>query len=187
MGCDAKIMITGLPGCGKTTLIQKLAQRLADFRPVGFYTEEIRRGRVRTGFALRSFDGREGVLASVDFPGKQRVGKYGVDVAGFETFLEAIHFDRPDPGLIMIDEIGRMECLSRKFQGMMKEVLDSDRTLIATIALHGGGVIAEIKSRKDVRICTLTVQNRDRMVETILAGVHNPLVQTTNPPLSPMR
>jgi len=36
-------------------------------------------------------------------------------VTGFEAFLEGFASDRPDAGLIMIDEIDKMECLSRKF------------------------------------------------------------------------
>ena len=92
-------------------------------------------------------------------------------MAGFEAFLEAIHLERPDAGLVMIDEIGKMECLSRRFQRWVKEVLDSNRMLIATIAQHGGGLIAEIKSREDVRIYTLKGQNRERMLETILAEI----------------
>ena len=168
------ILMTGLPGCGKTTLFKRLAAELGKLRPVGFYTEEIRDAGVRTGFALKSLEGREGVLAHVDFYSSQRVGKYGVDVAGFEAFLEAIHLERPDAGLVMIDEIGNMECLSRRFQRRVKEVLDSDRMLIATIAQHGSGLIAEIKSRKDVRIYTLTAQNRDRILQTILAEIQLP-------------
>jgi nucleoside-triphosphatase len=181
MGFAAKIMITGLPGCGKTTLFKKLAGELRRLQPVGFYTEEIRRGGVRTGFALRSFGGREGVLASVDFPGRHRVEKYGVDVTGFEAFLEGVRLDRPDAGLIMIDEIGKMECLSRKFQAMVKKRLDSDRMIIATIAQHGGGLIAEIKRREDVRIYALTPQNRDGMLEIISAEVENQLTKHSKP------
>ena len=165
------ILITGLPGCGKTTLFKRLAAELRSLRLVGFYTEEIREDGVRKGFTLRSLGGREGVLAHVDFSKGYRVGKYGVDVAGFETFLEAIHLDRPEAGPVMIDEIGKMECLSRRFLRLVKEVLDSDRKLIATIAQHGSGLIAEVKSREDVRIYTLTGQNRDRMLETILAEI----------------
>jgi nucleoside-triphosphatase len=168
---ELNILITGLPGCGKTTLFRKLAGELRNFGPLGFFTEEIRVGGVRKGFALRSLEGREGLLAHVDFSKGYRIGKYGVDVAGFEAFLEAIHFDRPEAGLVMIDEIGKMECLSRRFQRLVKEILESDRLLIATIAQHGGGLIAEVKRREDVRIYTLTGQNRDRMLETILAEI----------------
>jgi nucleoside-triphosphatase len=160
-----------LPGCGKTKLFQKLAAELRTLRPVGFYTEEIREAGGRKGFALKSLDGREGVLAHVDFAKGHRVGKYGVDVAGFEAFLEAIHLHRPESSLVMIDEIGKMECFSRRFQRLVREILDSDRMLIATIAQHGGGLIAEIKSRKDVLVYMLTVQNRGSILETILSEI----------------
>jgi nucleoside-triphosphatase THEP1 len=32
------ILITGLPGVGKTTLIKNIVAALKDLRPVGFYT-----------------------------------------------------------------------------------------------------------------------------------------------------
>jgi nucleoside-triphosphatase len=178
MGLKANLMITGLPGCGKTTLFKKLAGELRSMGPVGFYTEEIRESGLRKGFALKSLDGRQGVLAHVGFSKGQRIGKYGVDVAGFETFLQALRWDRPETDLVMIDEIGKMECLSKKFQGLVRELLDSDRMLIATIAQHGGGLIAEIKSRNDVRIYSFTTQHRDAIAEIILAETKNPSIKS---------
>jgi nucleoside-triphosphatase len=68
----------------------------------------------------------------------------------------------------MIDEIGKMECLSRRFQELVRTLVDSDRLLIATIAQRGSGLIEEIKRRKDVRIYTLTAQNRDTIAASIL-------------------
>ncbi|HHN66114.1 MAG TPA: hypothetical protein ENK09_12210 [Nitrospirae bacterium] len=41
--------MTGKPGVGKTTVIKKLAGELADLRPRGFYTEEIRKAGKRKG------------------------------------------------------------------------------------------------------------------------------------------
>ena len=81
------LLITGLPGTGKTTLLVRLARSLAEFRPAGFYTEEIRERGERLGFRLMSLDGRKGILAHVEFRGKERVGRYCVDVKGFEAFL----------------------------------------------------------------------------------------------------
>jgi nucleoside-triphosphatase len=48
------------------------------------------------------------------------VGKYGVDVDGFEIFLEQLPFSTLQNGLVMIDEIGKMECLSDRFAQILQ-------------------------------------------------------------------
>jgi len=53
------LLVTGLPGVGKTTLIKKLAEALKSLHPVGFYTEEIREEGERKGFELVSLEERE--------------------------------------------------------------------------------------------------------------------------------
>ena len=162
------ILITGLPGVGKTTLIIKLHESLRSFRPVGFYTEEIREKGVRKGFALIGFDGPSGVLSHMDIQSRFRVGKYGVDVAGFETYLDRIDFLDPKTRLIIIDEIGKMECFSEKFKHLVKDILNLDKRLIATIALKGSGIIEEIKKRPDVTLFKIDARNRDLVLSEIL-------------------
>jgi nucleoside-triphosphatase THEP1 len=54
MVVKVKIMLTFLPGCGKTTRFKILAVELQGLRPVGLNTEEIRESGVHRGFALRS-------------------------------------------------------------------------------------------------------------------------------------
>jgi len=83
------LLLTGRPGCGKTTVLRAAAQKLASFHPVGFYTEEIRAGRERRGFRLVTFDGEEAIVAHMDFP-RPRVSKYGVDVAAIDRFAAAL-------------------------------------------------------------------------------------------------
>ncbi|MEW5995442.1 MAG: NTPase [Candidatus Zixiibacteriota bacterium] len=171
------ILITGAPGVGKTTLIRRLHDRLSGLKPVGFFTHEIRRGGGRQGFEIAAFDGRKGILSHVDIKSRHRVGKYGVDVDGFNRFLDEIDLDAPHCELIIIDEIGKMECLSSRFQNLIGKLLDSPRLLIATIARHGGGVIAETKRRSDVMTYEVTRSNRNTLAETIVKYVQNQLIR----------
>jgi nucleoside-triphosphatase len=165
------ILITGLPGSGKTTLIQKLADELREYGPAGFVTEEIRSHGARKGFKLTSLDGqRTGTLAHVDITGPHRVGKYGVDLDGFEQFLWTLHLLDPRPRLVIIDEIGKMECLSAQFRDLVASLLDTPAPVIATIALKAGGYIDEVKHRRDVRVYEVTEKNRDTLPLEI-AGV----------------
>ena len=47
---EHNLLITGLPGTGKTTVVMRLADRLKRVKAAGFYTEEIRTGGARNGF-----------------------------------------------------------------------------------------------------------------------------------------
>jgi len=165
------ILITGLPGVGKTTLIVKLAEALKDFYPAGFYTTEIREEGVRKGFELISLDGRKGLLSHTDIDSQNRIGKYKVDINGFENFLESIPFFEPKIHLIIIDEIGKMECLSEKFKRILQEMLDSQKWVIGTIALKGSGLISEVKKRQDVKLFEMTKKNRHCLLLEILKEV----------------
>jgi len=162
------ILITGLPGSGKTTLIRKIAHRLPG--AAGFYTGEIRERGVRKGFRLTGLDGREGVLSHVDIRGPHRVGRYGVDVEGFEEFLEQLRVE--EARTVVIDEIGKMECLSPRFRALVEGVLSAgEKTVVATIALRGTPFIESLKRTPGTRLVELTVRNRDTLAEEILRMV----------------
>ncbi len=161
------ILISGLPGVGKTTLIKKIAAHLSGMHPVGFYTTEIRKAGIRQGFELISLSGDKKLLAHSNLDTPHRVGKYGIDVAGFEAFLGTMQFQNVGAGLVIIDEIGKMECFSKKFRIIVKELLNSSRPVLATVALKGKGFITDVKGRKDVQIFTVTEENRDLLADRI--------------------
>jgi nucleoside-triphosphatase len=162
-----KILITGRPGVGKTTLIRRLVEALP--RAAGFYTEEIRERGVRKGFNLVSLSGPEGPvapLARVDFKGPHRVGKYGVDVEGFEGFLGGLSLRGAE--VVVIDEIGKMECISGKFQKLIKDILISDRKVVATIAEKGTPFIEGLKRLPGVRLLEMTEGNRESLLKELM-------------------
>jgi len=167
------LLITGLPGVGKTTLIRKLYEALKDFHPVGFYTTEIREKGMRRGFELVNIEGKRGVLSHVDIKSRYRVGRYKVDVSGFEDFLDGISFFDPSSNMMMVDEIGKMECLSDKFEKILKKILDSEKWVIATIALKGSGLIAGVKQRQDIKLFEITLSNRDVLFSEILKEINH--------------
>ncbi len=175
------LLITGFPGTGKTTLLVKLGRRLADLRPAGFYTEEIREGGVRRGFRLVSLDGREGILAHVDFRGANRVGRYGVDVRGFEAFIDDLDLGESPASVVFIDEIGKMECLSSRFVELVRKLLGSRKTVVATVALKGSGFIAEVKGRPDCDVREVTPGNRDRLVDELALWITGRAGRQGNP------
>lgn len=164
-----KILLTSLPGCGKTTAVMSIIAKLAGGKIAGFYTEEIREAGIRKGFRWKCLDGAEGILAHVDIKGRFRVGRYGVDVAGFEQHVVPIlDAERMDADLFVIDEIGKMECLSEKFVAAVRRLFASDAAVLGTAAQRGGGFISEVKGYGDVKLLTLAAQNRTGMVDEIV-------------------
>jgi len=167
------ILITGQPGIGKTTLIKKLAEELMDLHPSGFYTTEIRNAGIRKGFELISLDGRKEILSHVDIKSPYRVSQYGVDIERFEIFLDSFSLLGLTTSIVIIDEIGKMECFSGKFRAIVRDILDSDKLLVATIALKGSGMIADIKKRDDIKLFQVKQENRDPLISEILKYIRN--------------
>ena len=158
------VLLTGLPGVGKTTAIQRVAELLADCVLAGFTTEEVRVGGTRRGFRVLTLDGREGILADVGLHTHWRVSKYHVDVEGFERLVcPMLETAADEAEVVLVDEIGKMECFSHRFCEAIEQLADAPVPLVATIAARGGGLVAAIKQRPDVQILTLTHQNRDEI------------------------
>ena len=164
------LLLTGRPGCGKTTVIQRVIERLGDRRLAGFYTRELRRDGRRVGFEAVGLGGDATVLAHTDFRSSMRVGRYGVELDGFEGLVQEEFGEAgQDVDLFVVDEFGKMECFSRAFVAAASAVLDGPVPVLATIAAKGGGFIAQVKTRPDVELVTVTNENREGLPEAVAA------------------
>lgn len=161
------LLLTGPPGSGKTTALHRAAERLHGRRLGGFYTEEIRRAGERRGFRAVTFDGETRDLARIDRPGAPRVGRYGVDLTVMD-WLAARLRAHGTVDAWLVDEIGKMECLSPAFVTAMRRLLDGRTPIVATVALRGGGFIAEIKRRPDATLLSVTRATRDQLPDAIV-------------------
>ncbi|MCX6681720.1 MAG: AAA family ATPase [Methanoregula sp.] len=172
------ILINGAPGSGKTTLVRTIAHNLHDLCPVGFYTAEIRINGIRQGFELVSLSGERRILSHVTINSPHRVGKYKVDINGFEEFCTALPLGDTRHPLIIIDEIGKMECMSAQFRQMVEQALISDTIVLATIALKGDRFIEGIRQRDDVELFTVSQQNRHILPDLIIPKIRKMVGET---------
>jgi len=161
------ILIQGPPGIGKTTVIIKIAKFLKN--PAGFYTQEIRERGRRTGFRIRSFQGKEGILAHERHKSPYRVGKYRVNVEDFERVaLPALEEGLKRGEILLIDEIGKMEMFSTKFKEKIEKALDDPLPVVATIPQKMNPRIKEVLENRRFRTVTVTRENRDQLPLLIL-------------------
>lgn len=167
---NENILLSGKPGCGKTTLIRKVLNEVDVIDSGGFYTQEIRRGGVRVGFKIITLDGKEGVLSHVDYGGGFRVGKYFVNTRDIDEFAVGSILDSLNKELIVIDEIGKMELFSREFMGAVLKALDTKR-VFGSITLWKNPFVEGIKKRGDVEIFMVTSGNRYELVEGVIRKI----------------
>ncbi|MFH1293136.1 MAG: nucleoside-triphosphatase [Pseudomonadota bacterium] len=164
----AKTLITGEPGVGKTTIVQKIIDRMPLVNMAGFCTAEIQYKGLRLGFELQGLNEQHRTLAHVDIDSQHRVGKYGVDTAGFEEFLETLDLLNPNVELIVIDEIGKMELFSNRFRNLVCDALNSDKQVLASIPIKGNEFIRKIRQRVDIHLFEVTHGNRDYLPDAIM-------------------
>ena len=169
---EMKVLLTGPPGIGKTTVVQTVLNG-SELQAGGFFTQEIRKRGRRIGFVLKTLDGEEGVLAHVDYEGKYRVGRYGVDVPLFETLaLPALERGLKGKEIIVIDEIGKMELFSHRFQEMIRQIFDQEAKHLLGVIHQGREPFTEsIKTRPDVEVIVVNYDNRDNLAARIITGL----------------
>jgi nucleoside-triphosphatase len=167
----AAVLVTGHPGVGKTTFVRRVVEAL-DVPAGGFYTREVREEGQRTGFEIVTLDGSVAPLASVSGSGP-KVGRYFVNTAALERVgVPAVEAAIAADHLVVVDEIGKMELLSVRFQRALVEALRSHCRLFGSVMVARHPLVDELRAQPDTLVFNLTPANR----EDLLGLVHAQLL-----------
>jgi nucleoside-triphosphatase len=167
-----RILLTGPPRSGKTTLVCRLAEALTTSGVAvgGFVTREIREDSERVGFAVEEIGGSSALLAHVALAEGPMVGRYHVDVTAFENLaLPAIEQVTKHRCVAIIDELGQMELFSHAFTGAFNRLLSQPIPVVATIHSRHHPVTDAIKQRPDVELLEVHQHNADELLVRLTA------------------
>lgn len=168
------MLITGHPGCGKSTLVNQVIAFLSDQNVSvgGISTPDFRfASGQRAGFLIRDVaTGAEGTMAARELKSPVHVGRYGVDREVVRSIgVTAIQRAIATADLIVIDEIGKMELLVREFQQIVIAALESSKPVVGTIGLKLRLPFAlDIKQRQDVHLLMLRPKKRTNTYHQVL-------------------
>jgi nucleoside-triphosphatase len=159
-----RILITGNPGSGKSTLMAAIIKDIQPHQIAGLSTPEIRRDGSRLGFKMIDLaTGDERILASTSGKGPT-VGKYHVNLSALDEMVAVIEGSIPMADFIFIDEIGKMELLSKTFERFVEQVFSLDKPVIAVV--HRNFVS---RYRGKAKLFTLTRTNFEEVRRSILS------------------
>ncbi len=167
------LILTGNPGTGKTTALLKIVGSIkTQGFSVGGMVSQVREGNARVGFEIIDLTtNRRGWLAHVNQKRGPQVGRYSVNLEDLESIgVQAISMAVEACNVIAIDEIGPMELFSEKFKEATQKALSSNKLVIAVVHWKASDkLVKETKSREDSEVFIVTVENREKLPEVIIA------------------
>lgn len=165
------ILITGRPGVGKSTLIQKVIDGYAG-PAFWVVTAEIRDAQgARVGFrAENSSKQTETISHKTDIQSTAIIGQNAVDLDAIDKMFGRVLQEASNTKrLILIDEIGPIQLLSNTFANALADTFNraSQTDMIATIH-YSDPRLEAYRSSKEAWLFTANLTNRDVLGQLII-------------------
>lgn len=177
-----KLLLTGLPGVGKSTIIGNVRNSISDC--MGILAREQRLSGERVGFTVENQQGQsKPFMRKVNEPSKDSIGipghYYEVDVDVIDTFVVSELERSLDPsysGLTYIDEIGRAQMKSARFVKVVEQLLlHPKKDILATIVYKDDSNSPSLKFKNypHVYLLKITAENRDKISNILISAFKN--------------
>ncbi len=161
-----KIGISGPLGIGKSETLKTIIDMLGDedISVGGMLTDVIMENNRPVGYQVMDWGTKEkSVFAHIDMDSSTEVEGYGVNLDALnEVGVKAIEKAVEEKDVILVDEAGKIQVNSDKFNQVVKAAMDMDKIMIITFHKKSRSpLLQDIRRRDDVRILELTDVNKD--------------------------
>ena len=166
------LFITGERDAGKSTAIEKA---LALHKPsiTGFVTRPYEINGHVAGHYIHSLSDQTPLeqndkpINIIYPPGKSIAIEPSFEIFGVAYLRQAMRDNRP----IIMDELGILERHVRLFTQTVFQCLDGPQPVLGALRLCQGTWLDQIKCRRDTKVLTVTLQNREEILQTVLQFV----------------
>lgn len=172
-----KLLLMGVPCCGKSTLIRRLAEQYPGNAGGCLSVPITDGGGRRVGFEAQAVwhcPGRplqvvqRAVLARADLLSDLRSGRYGVDPAGLDLCVRSLDAAMHEGSLVLIDEIGPIQILSPDFRDAVLRCLCAPNWVLGAISGAPDPFLDRIRTLPGVRLVEVTRENRHHLYQSLL-------------------